>query len=144
MRGCSRGFGKWVIKLKIKPILCNHITVPAQFFSLAKSLYFLNPARFLKVGSKIRFRIRRFSGVTSKSSSTSIKSMACSKLKILGGTRVSASSAEEERVLVRCFFLHTLISISSAREEEPITMPEYTFSPDPINKVPRSCAEKRP
>lgn len=117
--------------------------VSALFFHVNTS-YFLNPARFLKVGSKIRFRIRRFSGVTSKSSSTSIKSMACSKLKILGGTRVSASSAEEERVLVRCFFLHTLISISSAREEEPITMPEYTFSPAPINKVPRSCAEKRP
>ena len=73
-------------------------------------------ARFLKVGSRIRLRIRRLSGVTSRSSSTSMKSSACSRLKILGGTRVNASSAEEERVLVRCFFLQTFNSISSALE----------------------------
>ena len=26
----------------------------------------------------------------------------------------------------------------------PMTMPAYTFSPGPINSVPRSCAENRP
>ena len=31
---------------------------------------------------------------------------------------------EEERVLVRCFFLHTFSSMSSAREHCPTTMPE--------------------
>ena len=92
----------------------------------------------------MRFRIRRLFGVTSNSSSTSIKSRACSRLKILGGVNVRASSAEEDLVLVRCFFLQTLISISSALEEEPTTIPEYTFSPGPINKVPRSWAENRP
>ena len=86
--------------------------------------YFLKLALFLKVGSRIRLRIRKDSGVTSKSSSTSIKSNACSKESIFGGTRVSASSAEEERVLVKCFFLHTFNSMSSGLEEEPITIPE--------------------
>ena len=57
-------------------------------------------------------------------SSVSMKSSACSKLRIRGGVRVSASSAEEERVLVRCFFLHTFSSMSSAREHCPTTMPE--------------------
>ena len=44
----------------------------------------------------------------------SMKSSACSKLKIFGGVSVNASSAEEERVLVRCFFLQTFNSMSSA------------------------------
>ena len=41
-----------------------------------------------------------------------MKSSACSRLRILGGVNVSASSAEEERVLVRCFFLQTFNSLS--------------------------------
>ena len=92
-----------------------------------QNIYFFIFARFLKVGSKIRFLIRRLDGVTSNNSSTSIKSNACSRLKIFGGTRVNASSAEEERVLVRCFFLHTFNSMSSFLEQEPITIPAYTF-----------------
>ena len=76
-------------------------------------IYFLKDARFLKVGSRIFLRILRLSGVTSRSSSVSMKSSACSRLRILGGVNVSASSAEEERVLVRCFFLQTFNSISS-------------------------------
>ena len=109
-----------------------------------KIIYFLKDARFLKVGSRIFLRILRLSGVTSSSSSVSMKSSACSKLSTLGGVSVSASSAEEERVFVRCFFLQTFNSISSAREHCPITIPEYTFSPGPINREPRSCAENRP
>ena len=85
---------------------------------------FLNPALFLNVGSSIFLRILKFLGVTSKSSSTSIKSNACSRESTFGGTRVRASSAEEERVLVKCFFLHTFNSMSSGLEEEPITIPE--------------------
>ena len=91
-------------------------------FLLVKNYFFIL-ARLRKVGSKIRLRIRRLSGVTSRSSSTSMKSSACSKLKTFGGTSVSASSAEEERVLVRCFFLHTFNSISSALAQEPMTIP---------------------
>ena len=59
-------------------------------------------------------------------------------------TNTRSSSAEEERVFVRCFFLQTFNSISSDFPLCPITIPLYTFSPGPINKVPRSCAEKSP
>ena len=62
----------------------------------------------------------------------------------VGGVSFKASSALEERVLVRCFVLHTFNSISSALPLCPITIPLYTFSPGPIKSVPRSCAEKRP
>ncbi len=106
--------------------------------------YFFMPARFLSVGSRILLRILRLSGVTSSNSSTSIKSIACSRLKILGGTKVNASSAEEDLVFVRCFFLQTFNSMSSALEDDPTTIPEYTFSPGPINKVPLSWAENSP
>ena len=60
------------------------------------------------VGSKIFLRIRREVGVTSNNSSVSINSKACSRLSTFLGVRRRASSAEEERVLVSCFFLHTL------------------------------------
>lgn len=52
-------------------------------------------ARFLMVGSRIFLRILKDFGVTSSSSSVSINSSACSKLKILGGVKRSASSALE-------------------------------------------------
>ena len=84
---------------------------------------FLMEARFLKVGSSIFLRIRSDFGVISKSSSVSINSIACSRLKIRGGERRSASSAEEERVLVSCFLLQTLTSMSSGFPVWPMTMP---------------------
>lgn len=80
----------------------------------------------------------------SNSSSVSINSRACSRLKILGGVKVSASSALEERVFVKCFFLQTLSSMSSGFALCPITMPAYTFSPEPIKSVPRSWALNKP
>ena len=88
------------------------------------NFYLLNPALFLIVGSKIFFLILSDSGVTSNNSSVSIKSRACSKLKILGGDKRKASSALDERVLVSCFFLHTLSSMSSPRPFWPTTIPE--------------------
>ena len=61
-------------------------------------------------------RIRRLSGVTSRSSSVSMKSRACSRLMIFcAEPDFNASSALEERVLVSCFVLQTLSSISSLR-----------------------------
>lgn len=86
--------------------------------------YFLKLCLFLRRESRIFLRIRRDSGVISRSSSTSIKSKACSRLKILGGVSFRASSAEEERVLVRCLVLHTFNSISSGFPLCPITIPE--------------------
>src|SRR5699024_12077440 len=75
-------------------------------------------SRFRSLESSCFLRIRRDFGVTSSSSSLSIKSSACSRDRIFGGVRRSASSAEEERVLVRCFVLQTFSSMSSARSEE--------------------------
>ena len=50
-------------------------------------------------------RRRRLLGVTSRSSSVSMNSRDCSRLKIRGGVRVRASSEPEARVLVRCLRL---------------------------------------
>lgn len=117
-----------------------------SFYSSAHLMlfYFLLLARFLNVGSRIFLRIRSVEGVISSSSSVSMKSSACSRLMILGGVSRSASSALEERVLVSCFFLHTLISISSLFPVCPTTMPLYTFSPGPMNRMPLSWALYRP
>ena len=73
-------------------------------------VYFFIAARFLNVGSNIFLRILRDFGVTSSNSSVSMKSRHCSKLMIFGGVKRRASSAEEERVLVNCFLLHTFIN----------------------------------
>ena len=73
-----------------------------------------------------------------------MNSIACSRLRTLGGVSFRASSAEEERVLVRCFVLQTFSSMSSALPFCPMTIPLYTFSPGPTKSVPRSCAENRP
>ena len=54
--------------------------------------------RFLSVGSRIFFLIRRFSGVTSKSSSVSMNSSDSSRLITLGVTSLSASSALDDLV----------------------------------------------
>ena len=62
----------------------------------------------------------------------------------LGGVRRSASSEPEARMLVSCFFLHTLTEMSSALGVSPTIMPAYTGVPGPMNRVPRSWALKRP
>ena len=100
--------------------------------------------RFLMVGSRIFLRIRRLVGVISSSSSVSMKSRHCSRLISFGVVSFSASSALEERVLVSFFVLQTLISMSYAFGFCPMTIPEYTFTPGPINSVPRSWALNRP
>lgn len=73
--------------------------------------------------SRIFLRMRRLEGVISSSSSVLMNSNACSRLRILGGVSLRASSAEEERVLVRCLVLQTFNSISSAFPFWPMTMP---------------------
>ena len=92
----------------------------------------------------IVLRMRRFLGVTSSSSSSARNSRHCSKLICLGGTRRSASSEPEARILVSCFFLQTLTVMSSCLGDWPTTMPSYTSTPAPMNSTPRSCALKRP
>ena len=114
------------------------LPVPVFFRCRRRNYDFFMAARFLKVGSRIFFRIRRFLGVTSRSSSVSMNSRHCSRLKIRGGVSFSASSALEERVLVSFLVLQTFSSISSALPFCQMTMPAYTFSPGPIKRVPRS------
>ncbi len=106
--------------------------------------YLENPARFRLSESRIFFRILKLEGVISKSSSVSINSRACSRLNSFFGVRRSASSALDDLVLVSCFFLQTLISISSALPVWPTTIPAYTFSPGSIKRIPRPCALNRP
>ena len=97
--------GNAIIEQKIRRIppesfdRIRHFAYKMSFFVYL----FLNEALFLRVGSRIFLRMRRLSGVTSKSSSVSMKSSACSRLMILGGVSLSASSALEERVLVSFF-----------------------------------------
>ena len=62
---------------------------------------------------KIRLRIRMLLGVTSRSSSGFRNSRLSSKLNLDTGTRRSASSLPEARVLERCLVLHTLTVMSS-------------------------------
>ena len=63
--------------------------------------------------SRMRLRMRRFSGVTSSSSSGARNSRQPSRLNLETGTRRRASSLPEARVLVRCFVLQTLTVMSS-------------------------------
>ena len=65
--------------------------------------FLLIMALFLRVGSRIFFLILKFLGVTSRSSSVSMKSRHCSRLMSLGGVSLRASSELEERVLVSFF-----------------------------------------
>ena len=84
---------------------------------------FLNAALLRSRGSRIRLRMRRLWGVTSRSSSQSIYSIACSRDRILGGVSFRASSALDDRVLVRCLVLQTFSSISSVFPFCPMTIP---------------------
>ena len=58
---------------------------------------------------RMRFLIRKDSGVTSKSSSSAKNSKDSSKLITRGGVKRKASSDPLARVLVSCFFLQTLL-----------------------------------
>src|SRR6266436_3995055 len=73
----------------------------------------------------VTYRLRSliFCGVTSTSSSLLIKSSDCSRLIIIGGVRRTAISEVEERILVFCFSLHTLTTISIGRTFKPTIIP---------------------
>ena len=94
--------------------------------------------------SRMRLRMRRFLGVTSRSSSSARNSMHCSRLICLGGVRRSASSLPAARILVSCLRRQTLTGMSSFLGDCPTTMPAYTGVPGPINSEPRSWALNRP
>ncbi|CAN4026429.1 PrgI family protein, partial [Dysosmobacter welbionis] len=107
-------------------------------------VYFLPCSAFMRFSwSRMALRIRRLLGVTSSSSSSARNSRHCSRLICLGGTSRSASSEPLARMLVNCFFLQMLTVMSSLRGLTPITIPPYTGTPGPMNRVPRSWALNR-
>ena len=85
--------------------LCTHQPFFAYFPWILIFLRWLQSSTF--------FRIRRLVGVTSTNSSSPINSMHCSSDIWMGGVKRSASSEPDERVLVNCFFLQTLTTMSS-------------------------------
>ena len=89
-------------------------------------------------------RMRRFSGVTSSSSSSAQKLQTLLQTQTAGGTSRRASSEPAARILVICFFLQTFTAMSSPRGFSPTIMPSYTIVPGPMNSGPRSCALNRP
>ena len=85
-----------------------------------------------------------FSGVTSTNSSSAMNSIDSSSDIFLGGTNLNASSAPDDLVFVKCFYLHTFIVKSSFLELIPTTIPSYTSTPGPINSSPLNCALYNP
>jgi len=69
------------------------------------------------------FSSANFFGVTSSSSSSAMNSRHCSKDIGRGGVNLVVISAVEERILVKRFFLQTLIFRSPGREFSPTIMP---------------------
>ena len=69
-----------------------------------------------------------FSGVISTSSSSDMNSSVSSRLIILGGVSLNASSLPEALVLVICFFLHTFTTRSSALGEYPVLLLDDVLS----------------
>ena len=63
---------------------------------------------------------------------------------VTGGVRRSASSDPAARMLVTCFFLHTLQTMSPERAFSPTICPSYTGMPGPTNMRPRSWVLNRP
>ena len=84
---------------------------------------FLLAARRRWARSSSRLRMRRFLGVTSKSSSSLRNSRLASRLRTVGGVRRRASSLPEARMLVTCFFLHTFTSKMCIRDRNGGQMP---------------------
>src|SRR4030042_4738586 len=77
----------------------------------------------LLLDSRIFFLMRTENGATSTSSSSLINSMACSRLRILGGISCKASSDPAALILVRFFSLVTLTFRSFSLDFSPITIP---------------------
>ena len=93
-------------------------------FAVAISDYFFLNICFMRCSfERTRLRSLSDSGVTSRSSSSLMNSIDCSRLSVEWGTRRSASSLPAARVFVICFFLQTLQTISSFLEHSPTIMP---------------------
>ena len=84
------------------------------------------------------------SGVTSTNSSFPMNSIDCSKVNVVTGTNLTASSEPEALVFVNFLPLQTLISKSSALAHYPTTIPWYTGVPGVMNNLPLSWALNNP
>ena len=140
---------------KLEPMELTYVDVPEEFSGTVIEKLSQRKGELLNMGSasggytRLEFSIPsrgligyrgEFMTDTKGNGIMNSSSSACSRLNTFGGVKRSASSALEERVLVSCFFLHTFNSISSPRLFCPTTIPEYTFSPGPIKRMPLSCA----
>src|SRR3989338_9645152 len=110
--------------------------------ALGHSCILTNYCRFTRersISVSCCLRRRTLVGVISRYSSSAITSSPRSIVNSKGGTRLIASSAPRERMLVSCLPLVGLTIISSPLEVLPITMPSYTSTAGPMYKTPRSC-----
>src|SRR6478735_6140071 len=108
----------------------------------ARSAYLrLRAVRARSPASRITLRMRTLLGVTSTHSSSRQNSRHCSSESFFGGMTFSKLSEVAERMLVCCFSLVMLTSMSSAREFSPTIMPSYTSVVGSTNMTPRSCSE---
>src|SRR5690606_3537585 len=94
--------------------------------------------RSLSVSSFLRRRISL--GVISTSSSSSMKSSACSSENLVAGVSWIASSLPEARMLVSGLVLIAFTVRSLSFEWMPTSWPSYTWSPSAANSLPRSCS----
>src|SRR5690606_17531382 len=97
--------------------------------------------RSLSVSSFLRRRISF--GVTSTSSSSSMKSSACSRVNFSAGVSLIASSLPEARMLVSGLVLIALTVRSLSLEWMPVSWPSYTRSPSASNRRQRSSCRPR-
>src|SRR6266567_853345 len=91
-----------------------------QLFNRLSQSY---PLRFRRLGSSSFFRNLIDFGVTSTSSSSSMNSSACSRVRLRGGVSLMASSVPEARTLVSFFPLQGLTSRSLSLECWPMIIP---------------------
>lgn len=112
----------------------DHLPCWAAFWRrcLARHLYQSSRPRMI-------LRTRMDSGVTSTHSSSLAKSRDSSRLILIGGVRVSSTSAVEERMLVMCLASVMFTSSSSGLLFTPTTWPSYTGDCGSTKKLPRAC-----
>src|SRR5699024_4916800 len=105
-------------------INCKNSADPGGLRSFCiKFVYFALTCFMRSAWSRMRLRMRRLLGVTSRSSSSLKYSRHCSRLMTRGLVRRRASSEPAARMLVSCFFLQMFTDMSSLRLHWPTTMP---------------------
>src|SRR4249919_1475463 len=108
--------------------------------AISSMAYAAREARLRSLSVRNFLRRRISFGVTSTSSSSSMKSSACSREYLIAGVSLIASSLPEARMLVSGLGLIALTVRSLSLEWMPISWPSYTWSPSAANRRPRSSS----